>query len=329
MKRAAAPGLHIKAPPRKKHHGSTAVLDKSMQLVHVRANGQKVYPGDMFTEDDEHMRSQQQRDAKASIETQTSGTSPDEEDSESVYEDAQEFDYLDRGEDDDDLFAKTFRDDEAAGEGDADDTDREIPNASHPPKSSKAQSKQRVIDLTQHDPTEHAAGCRSKRWASTPPPPPPHSAVRKPPPPPPRGLHDIDPIKDLRRSLVQQRKLHDRAKQFKPRIPLAAHRYWICVLHPGKKVRTISAEKHFTWMRGNRVTTVQTIWHTYHTTNLTDDFVLLLGHERVEMGDVCGELDYFNDKFVCLRAVEKSSKEARGKALAEGCPPEIIEIDLD
>ncbi|KAK3082566.1 hypothetical protein LTR53_020247, partial [Teratosphaeriaceae sp. CCFEE 6253] len=97
----------------------------------------------MFTEDDEHMRSQQQRDAKASIEVQTTGTSSADEDGESVYEDAQEFDYLDRGDDDDDLFAKTFREDDAAGDGEADDTDREIPEPSHRSKSSKAQSKQR------------------------------------------------------------------------------------------------------------------------------------------------------------------------------------------
>ncbi|KAK3614010.1 hypothetical protein LTR56_027535 [Elasticomyces elasticus] len=80
-------------------------------------------------------------------------------------------------------------------------------------------------------------------------------------------------------------------------------------------------------MKGNRLTTIATIWHTHATATLSNNFVLLLGHELVKFKDVCEELDYFNDKFVCLRAVGKDLKQAKGKELGEGCPQEVIEIE--
>ncbi|KAK3614184.1 hypothetical protein LTR56_027414, partial [Elasticomyces elasticus] len=61
---------------------------------------------------------------------------------------------------------------------------------------------------------------------------------------------EADLVEDVRRSLTQQQKLHDKAKLFTPRLPLDVHRYWICVLHEGRKVSTITSEKHFTWMKG-------------------------------------------------------------------------------
>ncbi|KAK4902943.1 hypothetical protein LTR49_026992 [Elasticomyces elasticus] len=140
---------------------------------------------------------------------------------------------------------------------------------------------------------------------------------------------EADLVEDVRRSLTQQQKFHDKAKLFTPRLPLDAHRYWICVLHEGRKVSTITSEKHFTWMKGNRLTTIATIWHTHATATLSNNFVLLLGHELVDFKDVCEELDDFVDKFVCLRAVGKDTGQAKGKELGDGCPLEVIEIHSD
>ncbi|KAK5738263.1 hypothetical protein LTR17_006140 [Elasticomyces elasticus] len=289
--------------PTEKHQGSTVAFDTSSNLLHVRASGHKTHPKHLYTEHDAYVQDLHQEqdvggkkstgaDESAYLERSQSG--------ESVYEDAEE----------PDLFTKSFPH--------AKEEDKHVPDCLH------------------HSPAEHARGCNNNnsRSASTPGP----SSLtssggnnRNPPNMPltQKKPEEADLVEDVRRSLTQQQKLHDKAKLFTPRLPLDAHRYWICVLHEGRKFSTITSEKHFTWMKGNRLTTIATIWHTHATATLSNNFVLLLGHELVDFKDVCEELDYFNDKFVCLRAVGKDLKQAKGKELGEGCPPEVIEIDMD
>lgn len=204
----------------------------------------------------------------------------------------------------DDLFAKLQRrpaTQSSAGSADKETIDVDA-GEGDTAGTARNKGKQHAVNVD-----EHTTGSKS-RSASTPPPP----QGSGPPPP---AL--IDPVKDVRSTLKQQHRFHLKAKALTPRLPLAAHRYWICVLHIDKKPRNATSEKHFIWMKGNRFTTVQTIWHTYHTTALAEDFVLLLGHERLGFKDQCQELDYFNDKFICLRAVNKDEREAKGRELCE------------
>ncbi|KAK5704286.1 hypothetical protein LTR97_003301 [Elasticomyces elasticus] len=312
---------------------SSVAFDTSSNLLHVRASGHKTRLSELYTEDDGFVQDfhRQQQDSGRMEEESVDPNEFDYLDGESVYEDAEE----------PDLFSRSFPDVKEEGEDEDGDEIEIIDN----PNQSKADARSKQPATNYHDSTEHTPGCtnnHSSRSASTPPPPTstitsPSRNNPKPTPNPNMPGHptqkkpeEADFVKDLRRSLTQQRKLHDKAKLFTPRLPLDAHRYWVCVLHEGRKVSTITSEKHFTWMKANRFTTIATIWHTHATTTLSNGFVLLLGHERVDFGDCLGELDYFHDKFVCLRAVGKDSEQAKGKELGEGCPPEVNEvIELD
>ncbi|KAK5725503.1 hypothetical protein LTR15_003691 [Elasticomyces elasticus] len=308
--------------------GSSLAFDTSSNLLHVRASGHKTRPEELYTEDDEFVQDFHRQQDTGSVQEPSNPNEFDYLDGESVYEDAEE----------PDLFSKSFPDVKEEGGEDEDGGEIEMVESPNQIKTN-AKSKEKQHTSNYHDATEHASGCNpnhNSRSASTPPPP---STITSPsrnnPKPTPPALtqkkpEEADFVKDLRRSLTQQRKLHDKAKLFTPRLPLDAHRYWVCVLHEGRKVSTITSEKHFTWMKANRFTTIATIWHTHATTTLSNGFVLLLGHERVDFKDCLGELDYFNEKFVCLRAVGEGSEQAKGKELGEGCPPEVNEvIELD
>ncbi|KAK3656454.1 hypothetical protein LTR22_009727 [Elasticomyces elasticus] len=305
---------------------SSLAFDTSSNLLHVRASGHKTRPEELYTEDDEFVQDfhRQQQDSGRMEEESVDPNEFDYLDGESVYEDAEE----------PDLFSRSFPDVKEEGEeGDGEDGIEIIDNPDQSKTNAKSKQKQSTSNnYHHHSPTEHAPGCNNNsRSASTPPPP--TSTITSPnrnnPKPTPPALtqkkaEEADFVKDLRRSLTQQRKLHDKAKLFTPRLPLDAHRYWVCVLHEGRKVSTIGR------MKANRFTTIATIWHTHATTTLSNGFVLLLGHERVDFKDCLGELDYFHDKFVCLRAVAKDSEQAKGKELGEGCPAEVNEvIELD
>lgn len=146
------------------------------------------------------------------------------------------------------------------------------------------------------------------------------------------GPRDIDAVRHLSPNFRAHERFHIRAQQLIPRLPLAKHRYWIAVLHLGRKPVNAREEKHFTWMKGNRLTTIETVWHTYQTATMAeDDFALMLGFERPDMGDTVEELDFFNDKFVVLRAV--AGKEVNVKEIGEGVitrprgEVEVVEID--
>ena len=87
-------------------------------------------------------------------------------------------------------------------------------------------------------------------------------------------------------------------------------------------------------MKGNRVTTVETVWNTYYQTTAIDNFVLLLGYEKVDFKDRMEELDYFNCKKIIFRAVDEKHQDAKGREICEGVIPrekvvskEVIVID--
>ncbi|KAK3628553.1 hypothetical protein LTR56_005015 [Elasticomyces elasticus] len=318
--------------PTSKPLGSSVAFDTSSNLLHVRASGHKTRPEELYTEDDEFVQDlHQQHDSgrmEESVEEPSNPNEFDYLDGDSVYEDAEE----------PDLFSKSFPNvKEEEEEGDDGDEIDIIDRPNQSKTSAKSKSKQPTNGYDHHDATEHASGCNNNaRSASTPPPPSTtttssrNNKTNPNMPPTQKKPEEADFGKDLRRSLTQQRKLHDKAKLFTPRLPLDAHRYWVCVLHEGRKVSTITSEKHFTWMKANRFTTIATIWHTHATVTLSNGFVLLLGHERVDFKDCLGELDYFHERFVCLRAVGEGSEQAKGKELGEGCPPEVGEvIELD
>lgn len=60
------------------------------------------------------------------------------------------------------------------------------------------------------------------------------------------------------------------------------------------------------------------IWHMYLQSTATEDFVLLLGHEKVDFKDIMEQLDYFGDKKVIFRAVRNKHPDAKGKDLTAG-----------
>lgn len=144
----------------------------------------------------------------------------------------------------------------------------------------------------------------------------------------PTGPAPPDPEADLSINLKRQQNFHNKAKELIPRLPLADHRYWIGVLNVDVKPRSINNQTQFSWMKGNRLTTVQTVWHTYQTTTATDKFALLLGYERPDEEVRMEELDYFNDKKVMFRAVWEGSAGSEGRSLIQGIiPAEVVELD--
>lgn len=259
----------------------------------------------------------------------------------------------DDDESDGDLFHKTFgkpahqtsRDEDEEDDCDSDDT-----HGSETKRSAKGKGKQRTAHYTIVK-AEHTDGCSGSPGALTPP-----RAQRdvkteisKSPssyakddgnkrrptaPAPPNGPKEINPEKDMTWPLRTHKRLHDKAVQLIPRLELAPQRYWIGVLNIDKKPQHAKEEKHFTWMKGNRVITVETIWHSYQTARMTDGFVLLLGGvDRVDFKTKCEELDYFNDKKIIFQAVYETDPIAKGRELSEGCipppppdPTNVIEI---
>ncbi|KAK4955137.1 hypothetical protein LTR10_007331 [Elasticomyces elasticus] len=314
-------GVHERTTNMSTPTSSSVAFDTSSNLLHVRASGHKTRPEELYTEDDGFVQDFHRQQDTERMEESVDPNEFDYLDGESVYEDAEEAD----------LFSRSFPNVKEEEEEDGGDEIEIIEG----PDQTKTNAKSKRPATNYHDAVEHTSGCNhnhNSRSASTPPPP--TSTITSPsrnnPKPTPvpaltqKKPEEADFVKDLRRSLTQQRKLHDKAKLFTPRLPLDAHRYWVCVLHEGRKVSTIGR------MKANRFTTIATIWHTHATTTLSNGFVLLLGHERVDFKDCLGELDYFHDKFVCLRAVAKDSEQAKGKELGEGCPAEVSEIiELD
>ncbi|KAK5168989.1 uncharacterized protein LTR77_006298 [Saxophila tyrrhenica] len=228
-----------------------------------------------------------------------------------------------------DLFSSTFgkkasedvdsEDEDEDEEEDAEQTEaiKKTKGSSPPPACRNTKHiKSRTIDLTSEpttnfDPADHHPSC-------------PPSAPRIPTPtcPPPPTIPPIDPTKHLSPHLQHTLKFHSRALHHLPRLPLPAHRYWIGVLNPTENpAKKFTSEKQFVWMRGNRKTTVETVWHVYAQATAEEEFVLLVGGgtERPLPGVRMEEVDYCSreegGKVVVFRAV---LKEELGQVLKDG-----------
>ncbi|KAI7545298.1 hypothetical protein KC331_g6293 [Hortaea werneckii] len=245
-------------------------------------------------------------------------------------------------EDCDDLFTTTFGagDNGHASEDDGDDDG--VENVKDQPKADR-------LETAAKD--DHEDGCNHNRGVSTPPESPstkgkkaPASAsyarqdannkhsqnTARPCSSPPTIEKEPRPDKDEWRPRKLHRKLHERAKACKPQLKLAEHRYLIAVASPERDASRCKDEKHFVWMKGNRMTTVETVWHEYRTAALIETFVLLLGNvEEVSFADQVQNLDYFNDKLILFRAVDPRDPEAKGRRIDEGIVPEGEVIELE
>jgi hypothetical protein len=179
--------------------------------------------------------------------------------------------------------------------------------------------------------------------------PPAPSSPPIPTPSAPLGPLPIDVEKDLSRNQRNLRKFHARAVQVVPRIHLPAHRYWVGVYNVNEKPHTTLKETSFTWMRGNRLTTVETVWHVYAQTCVEDGFTLVVAGcvEIPDMDVRMEEIDYLNDKKVFFRAIKNEdvkkeigelgvfwgAVEGEGKMMAKAgekkVVSEVIVIDDD
>ncbi|KAI6801071.1 hypothetical protein KC332_g16152 [Hortaea werneckii] len=245
-------------------------------------------------------------------------------------------------EDADDLFTTTFGAGDHERASDDDGEDDVVGNAKGPSKTDRLKTPAK---------NDHEDGCHQNRGVSTPPESPaiegkkgsasasnagkdanskPSQSAVKARPSPQIIEKEPRPDKDEWRPRKLHRKLHERAKACKPQLKLAEHRYLIAVASPERDAAKCKDEKHFVWMKGNRMTTVQTVWHEYRTAALIENFVLLLGNvERVSFADQVQDLDYFNDKLILFRAVDPRHPEAKGRSIDEGIVPsgEVIELE--
>jgi hypothetical protein len=188
--------------------------------------------------------------------------------------------------------------------------------------------------------SQHNSGCSGSRGASTPPatPRPRDISATDPEPelgfePKPEGTARVwlgpDDLRDVAKPFLREKRWHEKVAHLHPSIPLASHRYWIGVLNPDQKPKYASKETHFTWMKGNRLTTVETVRKIYAATTMHEG-VFIMGGERPEDGDRMEELDLFNDKVVLFKIVEEGTPEAKGRLITEGLVAkemEVIELD--
>lgn len=191
-------------------------------------------------------------------------------------------------EDADDLFTTTFGAGDHERASDDDGEDDVVGNAKGPSKTDRLKTPAK---------NDHEDGCHQNRGVSTPPESPaiegkkgsasasnagkdanskPSQSAVKARPSPQIIEKEPRPDKDEWRPRKLHRKLHERAKACKPQLKLAEHRYLIAVASPERDAAKCKDEKHFVWMKGNRMTTVQTVWHEYRTAALVNLFLSLL-----------------------------------------------------
>jgi hypothetical protein len=181
---------------------------------------------------------------------------------------------------------------------------------------------------------EHSAGCSNTRGASTPPTTPPHQPASGPktdiridPKPNLPNWEGPDDLRDVSKPFTRERRWHDKVAHLHPAYALPSHRYWIGVLNPGMQARNACKEVHFTWMKGNKYTTVETVRRVYATTTMAEG-VLIMAGERPNDEDRVDSLDYFNDKIVLFSIVDEDSPEALGRKITEGLvTQELIALD--
>ena len=196
-------------------------------------------------------------------------------------------------EDVDDLFTTTFGVGENGHASDDDGDDDGADNLKDQPKTNRLKT---TAD------NDHEDGCNHNRGVSTPPESPatkgkssldspsnaskgaknkPSQLAVKTLPSPPIIEKEPRPDKDEWRPRKLHRKLHERAKACKPQLKLAEHRYLIAVASPERDAAKCKDEKHFVWMKGNRMTTVGTVWHEYRTAALVSLLVPSHPHPQI------------------------------------------------
>ncbi|KJX99067.1 hypothetical protein TI39_contig375g00007 [Zymoseptoria brevis] len=174
---------------------------------------------------------------------------------------------------------------------------------------------------------------RTRISHSSSPPPPTNTTTPTSRPPRPRP----DTRRDLSRHLNFHSKFHNAALHLIPRLPSYesfawTRRYWIAVLLPKKNLyKPHFSEKDFVWFKGNKFTTVETVWNYFQTTTMSDpdDLALLVGGvEGVGFKDQMRELDYFGDKFVVFQALgREQAEDVEGRSLVEGVVPKgVVEV---
>jgi hypothetical protein len=183
---------------------------------------------------------------------------------------------------------------------------------------------------------QHSSGCSGSRGASTSPATPPPQAtqasetqIQSEDKLGERDWHGPDDLRDVAKPFLREKRWHDKVAHLHPDVPLASHRYWIGVLNVGQDPRTASKETHFTWMKGNRLTTVETVRNIYAATTMHEG-AFLMGGERPEDQDRMEELDLFNDKVVLFKIVEEGTPASKGRRITEGLvtkPTVFITLD--
>lgn len=202
---------------------------------------------------------------------------------------------------------------------------------------------------------QHIPGCSGSRGASTPPatPPPPtqsseaevksevkseikseiksevKSEVKSEPRFGSRVWLGPDDLRDVAKPVLREQRWHNKVANLHPNVALAPHRYWVGVLNPTQNPRTASKEEHFTWMKGNRLTTVETVSRVYAATTMCEG-VFMMGGERPENEVRMEELDLFNDKVVLFKVAEEGTPASVGRLITEGLvtkETELIELD--
>lgn len=191
---------------------------------------------------------------------------------------------------------------------------------------------------------QHVSSCDGTRGASTPPATPPHEATqtseteaksepKSEPKTEPKSEGKVwlgpDDLRDVAKPFQREKRWHEKVAHLHPRVSLASHRYWIGVLNPGHKPRNACKEEHFTWMKGNRLTTVETVSKVYAATTMLEG-VFMMGGERPEIQDRMEELDLFNDKVVMFQVVDEGTPASVGRLITEGLVTKEVEvIELD
>lgn len=180
---------------------------------------------------------------------------------------------------------------------------------------------------------QHVSSCDGTRGASTPPatPPPEHiqsSGTEPKSEPKSEGRVWLGPddLRDVAKPILREGRWHEKVAHLHPRVPLASHRYWIGVLNPGHNPRNACKEEHFTWMKGNRLTTVETVSRVYAATTMLEDVVFMMGGERPEIQDRMEELDLFNDKVVIFKVAKEGAPDSVGRLITEGLVTKEIEV---
>jgi len=176
---------------------------------------------------------------------------------------------------------------------------------------------------------EHTPGCSNTRSASTPPATPPHplnSAPKTDSKPEQKIWAGPDDLRDLAKAFQREKRWHEKVAHLHPSFVLPPHRYWIGILNPGLVPRTACKEGHFTWMKGNKYTTVETIRRVYASVTMKEG-AFMLGGERPKDEDCVESLDLFNDKIVLFTIADEGTPAAVGRKITEGLVPELVELD--